>query len=187
MYHSTSLATFFSFYRIKILYLIRNMSNFEAFEEYAGKSPFRFALEEWNAGKPKFCIPRKGTEDYKTVMKLMKDKYMNNDRQVRPRQPRQPKQARKQARKPKQARPVRPPVKPRRKLTDAQKKKVASNIANRIRGIQNRIQSRAGMPPVPPVPQRNVPKLIKTFENIASKSRPVRAKQAPTRLKVGRN
>ena len=114
------------------------MSNFEAFEEYAGNSPFKNALQEWNKNKPKFCIPRKGTEDYKTVMKLMKDKYMNNDRQVRARQPRQPRQA-KQARKPKQARPVRPPVKPRRKLTDAQKKKVASNIANRIRGIQNRI------------------------------------------------
>ena len=30
------------------------------------------ALKKWNEGKPHFCIPRKGTEDYHAVMKIMK-------------------------------------------------------------------------------------------------------------------
>ena len=56
------------------------MSNLEAFEANMGSNaPFKRALQEYNKNKDKFCIPRKGTNEYKAVMKLMKDKYMNDN------------------------------------------------------------------------------------------------------------
>lgn len=41
-----------------------------------GKSPFKSALNDWNKDKPQFCIPRRGTKDHETVMRIMRDKYM---------------------------------------------------------------------------------------------------------------
>ena len=73
------------------------------------------ALKEYNKNEIKWTVPRKGTEDYNKVIKIMKELKTKSTEQIQPKkEPKQPKKEPKQPKKEpsKVAKPAKPTEKP---------------------------------------------------------------------------
>ena len=113
------------------------MSNVQGFLDNMGKNaPFYKALQEWNRGKPQYCIPKKGTKEHEQVMKIMNDKFVKKAKKKK----KNLRQNRVQANAPaRQSSAVRPP---KRRLT-----------AEDMQRMSQRVRSQRGaQPPPPPAP-----------------------------------
>ena len=126
------------------------MSNLQGFLDNMGKNaPFYKALQEWNRGKPQYCIPKKGTKEHEQVMKIMNDKFVKKAKKKKKasRQNRVPAKA--PAR---QSSAVRPP---KRRLTAEDMQRMSQRVRSQ-RVVPAPNNSQPPPPPGPP-PQPNPP------------------------------